>query len=91
MGAPIFWIIFGTVLIAVGGVLATYGWNAKTEEAQKSAMVRSVAAELLVNIAVVKDPMFTETDEKKLSLFVMFPRVSIAFISPLRLLSTADA
>ena len=77
MSMPTLLILFGTVLIAVGGILATYGWNARTEEVQKSAMVRSVAAELLMNISVINDPKFTETDENKLSQFVIFPRMQI--------------
>ncbi len=80
MSLPTIQILLGTLLLAGGGLLATYGWNAKFEADRKSAMVRSVGAELLVNSAVVRDPMFTETDDKKLSLFVMFPRVSIAVL-----------
>ena len=68
-----FWII----LIAVGGIIATYGWNARSQEKQKSGMVRSVAAELLLNTSVIRDPTFVETDEEKLSQFVIFPRMEI--------------
>ena len=37
--------------------------------------VRGVAAELLMNLSVIEDPTFVETDEKKLSQFVIFPRM----------------
>jgi len=46
-------IIAGTLLIAIGGIAATYGWNARTEVAQKKGLIRSVAAELLVNLKIV--------------------------------------
>lgn len=75
---PNLFIIVGTLLIAVGGVVATYGWNARTELAQKAGIVRAVAAELLMNIVVTNDRKIIETDEKKLSAFVMFPRVQTA-------------
>jgi len=41
-------------------------------------MVKGVAAELLMNISVINDPKIAETDEKKLSQFVMFPRMQVA-------------
>ncbi len=78
MSASIFWIVFGTALIAVGGILATHGWNARTEETQKSAMVTSVAAEWLINTQAIGDPPLAETDKTKLSQFVIFPRMKIA-------------
>ncbi len=68
-----FWII----LIAAGGIVATHGWNARSEEAQKSGMVKSVAAELLFNSSAINNPTFVETDENKLSKLVIFPRMRI--------------
>ena len=75
MYMPNLQIIIGTVLIAVGGILATYGWTARTEASQKSAMIKAVAAELLINLALIDDPKIAETDEKKLSKSVFFPRM----------------
>lgn len=75
---PNFLIVVGTLLIAVGGIIATYGWNAKTEAAQKAAIIRAVAAEYMINVAVINDQKFIETDEKKLCTFAMFPRVQSA-------------
>ena len=80
MNMPTLWIIIGTVLFAGGGLLVTYGWNAKTEEGKKSAMVKSVAAEWLGNLNTIHNPMFTETDEEKLSQFVVFPRMNMTAI-----------
>ena len=80
MSAPAIQILLGTLLLAGGGLLATYGWNAKFEADKKSAIVRSVAAELLGNTAVLKNPDFAETDDEKLSQFVVFPRVNIAVL-----------
>ena len=77
MSTPNLLIVIGTILIAAGGLLATYGWNARSQEAQKSGLVRGVAAELLMNLSVISDPKFTETDEEKLSQFVIFPRLQI--------------
>jgi hypothetical protein len=68
-------ILVGTLLIAVGGIVATYGWNAKTEAAQKAGMIRAVAAELTMNLSIINDQAIVEPDDKKLSAFVMFPRM----------------
>ena len=68
-------IALGALLIAVGGVMATHGWNARTEVAQREGLVRAVAAELLVNLEIVSDSKFTEKDQDKLEKFVVFPRM----------------
>ena len=77
MGTPNLLIAIGAILIAAGGYLATYGWNTRSQEAQKSGMVRSVAAEWLINMSVINDPKFAETDERELSQFVIFPRMQL--------------
>lgn len=77
MNTPNLLIVTGLLVIAGGGYLATYGWNAKSQEAQKSGMVRGVAAELLMNVSVIRDPKFAETDEEELSKFVIFPRMQM--------------
>jgi len=65
----------GTLLIAIGGIMATYGWNARTDIARKSSIVRSVAAEWVVNTAVIEDEKLSGYDENKLSQFAVFPRM----------------
>jgi len=71
-------ILLGTLLIAIGGILATYGWNASTEAAQGSAMIKAVAAEWLMNANVMNDKSISEPDDAQLSKFVMFPRTRTA-------------
>ncbi len=67
-------IAVGALLIAIGGVMATHGWNARTEIAQKEGRIRSVAAELLVNLEIVSDLKFVGKDDEQLTKFVVFPR-----------------
>jgi len=71
---PSLFVITGTVLIAIGGLLATYGWNAHAEATRRSAMIQSVAAEWMVNNSVISDEKFLATDKNELARFVMFPR-----------------
>ncbi len=59
-------IIIGTLLLATGGVIATHGWNARTTAQQREGLIQAVAAELMVNLRVVSDSKFTETDAAKL-------------------------
>ena len=58
--------------------MATYGWVLFSEERQKSAMVKSLAAEWLLNSQAIGDPPLAETDAAKLSQYVIFPRMKIA-------------
>jgi len=74
MVLPNFYIILGTLLIAVGGLVATHGWNARTDVIKKNAMLRSIAAEYLVYEAVILDKKITEKNEEELSKFVVYPR-----------------
>ena len=78
MSWPIFLIAAGTVFIGGGGLMATYGWVAFTEERQKAAMVKGLAAEWLLNSVVISDPPLAEPDATKLSKFVIFPRMKMA-------------
>jgi hypothetical protein len=71
-------IVLGTLLVAIGGLGATYGWNSLTLELNKSSMIRSVAAEWLMNASIVNDSKFLEDDEQELSRFVVFPRLETA-------------
>lgn len=71
-------IVFGTMFIAIGGIMATHGWNAKTVASQKNGIIRAVAAETIVNIAILNDPIFTAKNDKELLKFTMFPRTQTA-------------
>jgi hypothetical protein len=83
-------IAFGTLLIALGGIVATFGWSmrstietrsvleaerAATIQSQRRAMFRTLAAELSLNAEVLTNEVFHETDEAKLAKFVMLPRL----------------
>lgn len=65
----------GTLLIALGGFVATHGWNAKANAGIRDGLIRGAAAELLVNQAIVSDQKFAEQDDARLAEFVVFPRL----------------
>ena len=67
-------ILLGTLLIAIGAIVATYGWNARTEAAQRSGMIKAVAAEWMMNVQVLNDKSISEPDDAQLSKWVLFPR-----------------
>lgn len=75
MFSPNVLIGIGTVFIALGGFVATNGWNAKATVSERNGLVRAAAAELMVNIAVISDQKFTEQDDAELAKFVIFPRL----------------
>lgn len=68
-------ITLGAILIALGGILGTYGWQRKSQDDQKTNLIRSVAAEMLLNMNILDDVAYTETNTTKLSKFVVFPRL----------------
>lgn len=74
MAFPNLYIILGTLLIAIGGLVATHGWNARSDMIKKNGMLKAVAAEYLVYEAVILDKKFTETNEEDLVKFVVYPR-----------------
>lgn len=74
-------IVAGTLLIAIGGIVATKGWNDRDFVAQRARIIRSVAAEWVVNMAVLNDPKFTETKEENLVRYTVFPRMQISAVS----------
>ena len=74
MNIPNLYIVLGTLLIAFGGLMATHGWNARSEMYKKNSMLKAVAAEYLIYETIILDPKIAETDEEKLSKFTVFPR-----------------
>jgi len=74
-------IILGTLLIAIGGIIATSGWNKRTVVHQRNGIIRSVAAELLMNVNIWKNSKFVETDNEKLKEYVVFPRMQTAVLA----------
>jgi len=78
MIVPNLLIALGTLLIAIGGVIATKGWNARTVATQRNGVIRAVAAETLMNASVFMDAVFTEKNEEELSKFSLFPRMQTA-------------
>lgn len=75
MNWPNFLVVLGTLMIAGGGFIATYGWNAKTEYAQRERLIKAITAELVINLSAIRDRKFAETDKSKLAEFVIFPRM----------------
>ena len=80
MTLPNLLIAIGTLLIAIGGIVATNGWNARASFAQRQSIIRAVAAETLMNMNVYKDQNFTERDEEQLAKFTLFPRMQTSAI-----------
>jgi len=83
-------IALGTVLIAIGGLVATYGWNMRsTQETRtmlkertradrnrnRAEVLKSLGAEFSMNIERLKTPPINEIDEVQLGHFVVIPRL----------------
>jgi L-cystine uptake protein TcyP (sodium:dicarboxylate symporter family) len=83
------YIILGAVLIAIGGYMATYGWNLKSSkeiqvsleqsrlreiELQREGLIKAVFLEVIVNRFILDSDKFTEKNKEELSKFVIFPR-----------------
>jgi len=96
MTNPSFLILFGSVLIGLGGLIATYGWDIRSSEDTRRALeqraasdlatrrltiLRTLAAELIINKAIIEDRKFTELDDGQLSRFVVFPRLQTTAIA----------
>ncbi len=67
-------VLLGALLIGAGGILGTLGWRELENAKRRQALLKTLAAEFMVNAAVVNDRKFHETDEAALRLFVVFPR-----------------
>ncbi|MBN1227738.1 MAG: hypothetical protein JXA79_12155 [Deltaproteobacteria bacterium] len=67
-------IIVGSVLTAGGGILGTWGWNFKSALAEKSTLIETFAAELMININIFSSEEFNETDKSLMKKAVVFPR-----------------
>lgn len=72
-------ILIGTVLISLGGIIATYGWNLtarKTErKAKVSKVTRALAAECIFNRDVLDDPIITLKGISDSGVRVKYPRL----------------
>jgi len=77
MSSSIAMIVGGTLLIAIGGLLATFGWNSHADDARRHGLVEQIAAELTVNLNVASDPKFVENDPEELKEYVVYPRFQI--------------
>ncbi len=89
-------IALGTLLIATGGVIATYGWDLKSSadtramladrarldfNTRRVAVLRTLAGELIVNSRILDNPPIAETDPAKLSTFAPLPRLQMTGLS----------
>ena len=78
---PNIMIVVGALLIGIGGIIATSGWNKRTVVHQRDGIIRSVAAEMMMNMSIIEDSKFTETDDKKLSKYKVFPKMQTAALA----------
>lgn len=68
-------VLLGAVLVAVGGVLATLGWDKLSLRSRFEAVVSGVAREWEINdVLVRKDPLFASEDPNVLGSFRLYPR-----------------
>ena len=90
MNTANFLIVLGTALIAVGGLIATYGWSIRStadtramleersevDRAQRRAdLLKTLAAEFTVNARILDSPPIAEPDAAQLARFTVFPRL----------------
>jgi hypothetical protein len=86
-------ILFGALLIALGGFLTTWGWGERSSIENRITLARNVAedlarrrravldalrAELALNLAAINDPRFFDTNPKVQKKYVMFPRFRVS-------------
>ena len=70
MNLPNFYIAFGTLIIAFGGLLATHGWNARSNFVIRDSPIKAVSNEYLIYEAIILDQKIAEKNEEALSKFV---------------------
>lgn len=63
----------GTAMIAIGGLLATLGWEGRSASTARRAVLEVVATELQANEALLSHAVFTETDPEKLKVVRVIP------------------
>ena len=91
--APIVYIIVGTILLAVGGVAVTYGWDLKSSaenarllqqrwddarNLQRAAMLRTLNATIADNFVILAAEQFTNVEESGLKNTRFYPRSLLA-------------
>ena len=71
----------GTLIIAigagVGAFLATFGWNSRADAIQRRSAIELVAAETMINVNVLSDPVIAEPNDANLKKFVYLPRTQV--------------
>lgn len=69
-------ILGGALLLAVGGILTTLGWNRLKERSQMRTLISAVAREWqLNNKLLTSDPLFTGSDDAALGSHRLYPRL----------------
>jgi hypothetical protein len=71
-------VLLGSALVGTGGLLASRGWEQRSDILRSREMVRAIAAETTMNISIVNDPKFEESDDTSLQRFVIFPKLQTA-------------
>lgn len=71
----------GTLIIAIGAgfgaLLTTFGWNSRADAIQRRSAVELVAAEAMINLEVLSDPVIAEPHDANLTKFVFLPRTQV--------------
>jgi hypothetical protein len=67
-------IIIGAVLIGIGGVTTTLGWNYLSTKSKIVDILRAVRHEIEINETYLKDPLFVSNDESLLASRRLYPR-----------------
>lgn len=65
----------GTVLVGLGGLVATHGWNKLSELRRRQGLIRAVAGEMVIDFDILNSKHFTETDPQALMRYDVFPRL----------------
>lgn len=66
MNLPNIYIVCGTLLIAFGGLLATFGWSARSDLMIRNGLIKAVSSEYLIYETVILHQKIIETDQKAL-------------------------
>ncbi len=70
---PSFSISIGTLMIAMGGLIATLGWEGRSGYTARRAMLEVLSAEIQINAALLGHSVFKETNPERLKVVRVIP------------------
>ena len=68
-------VMFGTMLVAAGGLVATHGWNKHSSESDRIELVKTVIAEISANQEILRDSTFQDCEYQPGKATCIFPRL----------------